>query len=183
MFPSLNPLSLPEPKHSRTLRLPASFNIAPCSSTSTPIDARVVCTLLLRAGRGGLHSLHPGGNPGPNLKSISRGNRWFLQSTPIQMPPESGGVCGICPWSTSRVVTNSSIGATRRRRRPCAGIARDGGGKRERAKERESESARERGREPRTPPPVMKATRRRPQALETQRFADVPGTIVWARLY
>ena len=29
---------------------------------------------------------HPGGNPGAN--------RWFLQSTPIQMPPESGGICG-----------------------------------------------------------------------------------------
>jgi len=28
---------------------------------------------------------HPGGNPGAN--------RWFLQSTPIQMPPESGGIC------------------------------------------------------------------------------------------
>ena len=29
---------------------------------------------------------HPGGNPGAK--------RWFLQSTPIQMPPESGGICG-----------------------------------------------------------------------------------------
>jgi len=29
---------------------------------------------------------HPGGSPGAN--------RWFLQSTPIQMPPESGGICG-----------------------------------------------------------------------------------------
>ena len=47
--------------------------------------------------------LHPGGNPGANLKSISRGNRWFFKSTPIQMPPESGGICGICPWVASRV--------------------------------------------------------------------------------
>jgi len=31
-------------------------------------------------------TLHPGGNPGAN--------RWSLQSTPIQMPPESGGICG-----------------------------------------------------------------------------------------
>ena len=28
----------------------------------------------------------PGGNPGAN--------GWFLQSTPIQMPPKSGGICG-----------------------------------------------------------------------------------------
>ena len=28
----------------------------------------------------------PGGNPGAN--------RWFLKSTPIQMPPESGVICG-----------------------------------------------------------------------------------------
>ena len=47
---------------------------------------------------------HPGGNPGANLKSISHGNRWFLTSTPTQMPPESGGICGICPWVASRVV-------------------------------------------------------------------------------
>ena len=29
----------------------------------------------------------PGDNPGAN--------RWFLQSTPIQMPPPGGGICGI----------------------------------------------------------------------------------------
>jgi len=29
---------------------------------------------------------HPGGNPGAN--------KWFLESTPIRMPPESGGICG-----------------------------------------------------------------------------------------
>ena len=29
---------------------------------------------------------HPGGNPGAN--------RWFLESAAIQMPPESGGICG-----------------------------------------------------------------------------------------
>ena len=29
---------------------------------------------------------HPGGNPGAN--------RWFLQSTLVEMPPESGGICG-----------------------------------------------------------------------------------------
>ena len=28
----------------------------------------------------------PGGNPGPN--------GWFLQSTPMQMPPRRGGICG-----------------------------------------------------------------------------------------
>jgi len=48
--------------------------------------------------------IRPGDNPGANLKSISRGNRWFLKSTPIQMPPESGGICGICPWVASREV-------------------------------------------------------------------------------
>ena len=31
-------------------------------------------------------SSHPGGNPGAN--------RWFLLSSPIQMPPELGGICG-----------------------------------------------------------------------------------------
>ena len=31
-------------------------------------------------------SWYPGGNPGAN--------RWFLQSTPTQMPPESGEICG-----------------------------------------------------------------------------------------
>jgi len=30
--------------------------------------------------------IHPGGNPGAN--------RWFLLSTPTQMPPESDGICG-----------------------------------------------------------------------------------------
>ena len=35
---------------------------------------------------GGRVAAHPGGNPGAN--------RWFLESTPIQMPPESGGICG-----------------------------------------------------------------------------------------
>jgi len=46
---------------------------------------------------------HPGGNPWANLKSISRGNRWFLKSTPIQMPTESGGICRVCPWVAIRV--------------------------------------------------------------------------------
>ena len=36
-----------------------------------------------RFSRGGFR---PGGNPGAN--------RWFLQSTPIQMLPESGSICG-----------------------------------------------------------------------------------------
>ena len=45
----------------------------------------------------------PGGNPAANLKSIFFGNPWFLKSTPMQMPPESGGIRGICPWVASRV--------------------------------------------------------------------------------
>ena len=39
------------------------------------------------SGKEAAEARHPGGNPG--------GNRWVLQSTPIQMPPESGGICGI----------------------------------------------------------------------------------------
>jgi len=31
-------------------------------------------------------ALRPGGNP--------EANEWFILSTPIQMPPESGGICG-----------------------------------------------------------------------------------------
>jgi len=39
-------------------------------------DRRLLCQRRLRAG----------GNPGAN--------RWFLESTPVQTPPESGGICG-----------------------------------------------------------------------------------------
>ena len=51
-----------------------------------------------------MNALHPGGNPGADLKSISRGNRWFLKSTPIQMLRESDGFSEICPWVASGVV-------------------------------------------------------------------------------
>ena len=39
-----------------------------------------------QGGGGTTKNIHPGGNPGAN--------RWFIQSTPIQMPPESGDICG-----------------------------------------------------------------------------------------
>jgi len=44
------------------------------------------CEVVVLKLRARCTSSHPGDNPGAN--------RWFLQSTPIQMPPESGGICG-----------------------------------------------------------------------------------------
>ena len=67
---------------SRLARLIMSLlNRSPCGGghTVNPVNPKQSC------GRFGTNN-HPGGNPGAN--------GWFLQSTPIQTPPESGGICG-----------------------------------------------------------------------------------------
>ena len=60
------------------------------SWTSTPREGSAATSPKAMAtqeeGHGQPGGNQPGGNPGAN--------RWFIQSTPIQMPPESGGICG-----------------------------------------------------------------------------------------
>ena len=59
-------------------RMQTRFKSGPCSLLSGSIR-------LLRPGVFISKVNHPGGNQGAN--------RWFLWSTPIQMPPELGGIC------------------------------------------------------------------------------------------
>ena len=89
----------------------------PCSRSSQPEGRGAIPAVAMRSILTPQRSLvqqkvggfeHPGSNPGASLKSVFRCNRLFLKPTPIQMPPESGCVCGICPWVASRVETNEA---------------------------------------------------------------------------
>ena len=57
--------------------------------------------------RGALFAMHT--TPGDN----SGANKWFLQSTPIQMLPPGGSICGrltkICHWVASRAVAHTRL--------------------------------------------------------------------------
>jgi len=95
---------------------------------------------------------HPGGNPGAN--------RWFLRSTPIQMPQESGGICGRLtydlplgflqrggsPSAAPRGLPVSPLHYLPRQRVASFPLPREGGIERvrERARARERERERER---------------------------------------
>ena len=69
--------------------LDPNFNLqlAPGGIKGTPAAGALEADLQPRSKRkrSGIR-YHPGGNPGAN--------GWFLYATPIQMPPESGGICG-----------------------------------------------------------------------------------------